>query len=147
MFERGENLDYVTWIRRLNPVHSVRIVSRRFSNRYVVRDFGFCDLNSPDIFRMARVFGAIIIKLVPIGFTAGIQQNTDANLPIMATNLCQRFVEVTLVLPLNVPRALTWQPNLDSGIGFCARDGWKIAAADDRNDRDYAYYNKPESYR
>jgi len=30
---------------------------------------------------------------------------------------------------------------------FCVRDEWKIAAADDRNDRDYAEYNKPESYR
>jgi hypothetical protein len=37
--------------------------------------------------------------------------------------------------------------NLDRGTWYCVRNGWKIAAADDRNHRDYAYYNKPESYR
>ena len=65
----------------------------------------------------------------------------------MATNLFQRSVEIcTVVLPLNV-RPLTSQLMSNLDIGYCVRDEWKIAAADDRNDRDYAYYNKPESYR
>ena len=34
-------------------MHSIRIVNGRFSSRYVVRGFGFCDLNSPDISRRA----------------------------------------------------------------------------------------------
>lgn len=94
------------------------------------------------------VIRAIVIRLVRMGCTAG-HHNTEAILPIMVTNLFQRFVEISLILPLNVSCYLTWQliSNLDSGKGSCARDGWKIAAADDRNDRDYAYYNRPESYR
>jgi hypothetical protein len=82
---------------------------------------------------------AIVIKLVLIGCTPG-HHNTDANLPIMVTNLCQRFVEVILVLPLNVSPFWydTWHlmSNLDGDS--CVRDEWKIAAADDHNDHDYA---------
>ena len=122
------------------------------SSRYVVRGLGFCDLNGPDIFRrggaIVLVLPAIVIKLVRIGCTAG-HHNTDANLPIIGTNLCQRFVEVTLVLPLNVCPCWSLSLQLMSKLDrqFCVRDEWKIAAADDRNDRDYAEYNKAESYR
>ena len=67
----------------------------------------------------------------------------------MGTNLCQGFVEVTLVLPLNVCPCWSLSFPLMSklDIQFCVLDNWKIAAADDCNDRDYAEYNKPESYR
>jgi len=86
------------------------------------------------------VIRAIVIRLVRMGCTAG-HHNTEAILPIMVTNLFQRFVEITLILPLNVCPFwyLTSQlmSNLDSGKGFCVQDGWKIAAADDRNDHDY----------
>ena len=44
LLERAENLDYVTWIRRSNPVHNIRIVNGRFSSRYVVRGLGFVTL-------------------------------------------------------------------------------------------------------
>ena len=145
LFERAKNLHYVTWIRRLNPMRNIWIVSNRFSSRYLVGGLGFCDFNSLDFFRRGRgaiVIQTIVIKFVPIGFTAGIQHNTDANLPMMVTNLCQRFVEVALVLPLNVcpvcPFYLSSRlSNLDLGIGFFVQDGWKIAAAGDHDDHDY----------
>jgi hypothetical protein len=138
MFERAENLAYVTWIRRLNPVRNIRIVSGRFSSRYVVRGFGFCDLNSPDICRRALISpSAIVIKLVRIGFIARTHQNTDANLPTIVTNLCQRFVELMLVLPLNVCRSFLLTSNLHT-VRCDVWDEWKVAAADDRNDHDYA---------
>ena len=35
-------------------MHNVRIVSGRLCSRYVVRGFGFCDLNSPDHFSEAE---------------------------------------------------------------------------------------------
>jgi hypothetical protein len=141
-FERLENLDYVTRISRLNPVRSMRIVNGRFSSRYVVRGFGFCDLNSPDvsrrvIFRRARVMPRALAIRVLIGFIAGLLKNTDAILPIMATNLFQRLLELSaLVLPLNVcPLTSQLMSNLD--IRFCVRDEWKIAAADHHNNHDY----------
>jgi len=96
------------------------------------------------------VIRAIVIRLVRMGCTAG-HHNTEAILPIMVTNLFQRFVEISLILPLNVCPfwCLTshFMSNLDIGIGFCVLDEWKIAAADDRNDHDYAEYKEPESYR
>ena len=131
-------------------MRNVRVANGRFSSRYVARGFGFCDLNSLDIFQRALVTPRALAIRVMIGFIAGLLNNTDAILPIMATNLFQRLLELSpLVLPLNVPRYLTSQlmSNLDIGIGFCVLDEWKIAAAADRNHRDYAYYNKPESYR
>ena len=142
MFECAENLGYVTWIRRLNPVRNVRVVNGRFSSRYVVRGSGLCDLNSRDISRRALVTRrAFVMRVVRVGFILGIHHNTEAILPITVTNLFQRFVELSLVLPLNVCPFwyLTSQlmSNLDSGKGFCVQDGWKIAAADDRNDHDY----------
>jgi hypothetical protein len=157
-FERFEDLGYVTWIRRGNPVRNVRIVNGRLSSRYVVRGFGFCDLNSPDISRRALVLRTIGsgrgTSFVPIGgLIAGVPHNTEANLPMIGTNLSQRFAERTLVLPLNVCRTFLLTSNLHKGKGSCARedcardDPCIIAAADDRNDHDYAEYNKPESSR
>src|SRR5947209_15842244 len=104
LFKSAGNRDYVTWIGRLNSVHYIWIVSNRLSSRYPVRCLGFCHFHSPDIFfpRAIVIRRAIVIKLVLIGFTAGVQQDTDANLPTMITDLCQRFVELTFVLPLNV---------------------------------------------
>jgi len=149
MFESVENLFYVIWIRRLKPVHNIRIVNGRPSSRYGVRDFGFCDFNSPDIFRRAAIIPrAIVTKLVYIGFTFGTLQNTDANLRVpfgVTTNLFQRVVEVTLVLPVNVFRTFLLISNLHT-VRCDAWDEWKAAAADG-NDHDYAEYNKPESSR
>ena len=80
MFERVENLAYVTWIRRSNPVHSIRIVNGRFSSRYVVRGLGFCDLNSPDIFRRALSEGHLLFQgSVRVRWViAELLNNTDA---------------------------------------------------------------------
>ena len=139
MFERVENLFYVIWIRRLNPVRNIRIVSGRFSSRYVVRGFGFCDFNSPDIFRRALISpSAIVIKLVRIGFIARTHQNTDANLRVpfgVTTNLFQCVVELTLVLPVNVFRTFLLISNLHT-VRCDAWDEWKAAAAD-HNNHDY----------
>src|SRR5215470_2422229 len=79
--ERVENLDYVTWIRRLNLVRNVRVVNGRFSSRYVVGGFGFRDLNSPDIFRRALVIPRALAIRVLMGFIAGLHDNTEAILP------------------------------------------------------------------
>ena len=97
MFERVENLAYVTWIRRLNSVRNMRIVNGRFSSRYVVRGFGFCDLNSPDISRRVIFRRAIcnLRHLLPVLMSLSpVINNTDAILPIMATNLFQRLLEL-----------------------------------------------------
>ena len=59
MFERVENRGYITWISRSNPVRSIRIVNGRLSIRCVVGDLGFCDLDSPDIFK--RAIGTILV--------------------------------------------------------------------------------------
>ena len=149
MFERGENLAYVTWIRRLNPVHNIRIVSGRFSSRYVVRGFGFCDLNSPDISRRALVTPRALAIGDPPGCSVGRPHNTEAitrPLILMATNLFQRVLELTLVLPLNICRSFLLTSNLHR-VRCDVWDEWKGAAADNRNDHDYAEYKKPESYR
>ena len=130
-------------------MHNVRVVNGRFSSRYVVRGFGFCHLNSPDIFRIASIIPrAIVIKLVLIGFISRTLQNTNANLPIrVATDLCQRLVELTLVLPVNVFRTFLLISNLHR-VQCEVWDDWKKrATADDRNDHDYAECNKPESSR
>jgi len=120
----------------LNPVRSVRIVNGRFSSGCVVGDFGFCDLNSPDLFLTA--IGADL-GTVRDGLALVIQLDLDAIRSAMGTNLLQRCVELTRALPRNVcPRTSSQvTPNLDTEKGCCVRDGWKIAAADDRNDHDY----------
>ena len=89
---------------------------------------------------------ALAIRVL-IGFIAGLLKNADAIFPIMATNLFQRLLELNpVVFPLNVcPLISQLMSNLD--IQFCVRDEWKIAAAADRNNHDYAEYNKPESSR
>src|SRR6516162_9469925 len=142
--ERVENRGYITWLRRLNLVHNIWIVNGRFSIRSVVGDLGFCDLDSPDIYRRAIFRTALVIlralaTRVLVGFTAGLN-NTDAIFPpFTATNLCQRLLEVSPVaLPLNVlislPIANIDRVRCDSWV----RDGWKTAAADDHNHYDYA---------
>jgi len=149
MFERGENLAYVTWIRRLNPVHNIRIVSGRFSSRYVVRGFGFCDLNSPDFCRRAHVTTRALATFDRGGCSLGRPHNTEAitrPLILVGTNLCQRFRELMLVLPLNVCRSFLLTSDLHR-VRCDVWDEWKGAAADNRNDHDYAEYKKPESYR
>ena len=87
------------------------------------------------------VFRAIVIGFVRIGSPAG-HQNTEAILPVMATNLIHRFVEVILILPLNVNPFFFSDStsNLEVGITCCAGDGWKwkIAAAHDHNGHNYA---------
>ena len=145
MFERAENLAYITWIRRSKPVETIRIVNGRLSIRCVVGDLGFCDLDSPDIYRRAIFRTALVIlralaTRVLIGFIADLLNNTDAIFPpLTATNLCQRLLEVSPVaLPLNVlislPIANIDRVRCDSWV----RDGWKNAAADDHNHYDYA---------
>src|SRR5882724_3662916 len=147
--QRVHNVIHVFQV-SLNPPRDVRIVGDRFCSYCVVRGFGLYDVNSPDAFRRALITRrTIVIKLVLIGFIARTNQNTDANLPTIVTNLCQRGVEVMLVLPLNV--CPFWyltshvMSNLD--VGSCVHDAWKIAAADDHDGRDYRYYNQREQSR
>ena len=144
MFEPVENLGCVTWIRRLNSVRSVRVVNGRFSSRYVICGFGFCNLNSPDIYRRVIFRRALVVLtalaiMVLIGFIAGLLKNTDAILPPIMKNLFQRLLELNpVVFPLNVcPLTSDGMSNLDRGTGYCVRNGWKIAAAADHNDGDY----------
>jgi hypothetical protein len=80
-------------------------------------------------------------------------QNTDANLPIpitVAKDLLQRCVELILALPRNVFLIFPLISNLHTvrcdGWDVCW-DVWKAAAAANRNNHDYAEYNKPESSR
>ena len=139
MFERGVNLSYVTWIRRLNPVHNIRIVSGRLSSRCVVGDLGFCDLSSLDISPIAINTRCVRRSVRMVAISIGV----DAVCPLL-TKLSQRVVEVTLVLPLHVLISLHIS-NLHR-----VRDAWdrfKAAAAADRNNHDYAEYNKPEPSR
>ena len=141
MFERVENVHYVTWISRLNPVHSMGVVNGRFSGGYVVSGLGFCDLNSHSIFPegthnpKGNRYSTGACRAGAPG-----SQNTDANLPIMSTNLCQRFVELTLAFPRNVCRSLSSpMPKLDRGKRFCVMDvEYKVATAGDRNRHDCA---------
>ena len=134
MFERVENVHYVTRISRLNPVRSMGVVNGRFSGGYVVSGLGFCDLNSHSFFRGALIIRrAIVIQRVLVGRSSGFQ-NTDANLPIMSTNLCQRFVELTLAFPRNVCPLSSPMPKLDRGKRFCVVDvEYIVATAGDRN--------------
>lgn len=131
-------------------MRNIWIVSNRLSRRYVFRGFGFGDLNSSYLLRTrAIIIRAIVIKFVPMGVSAGILHNTNANLPTVVKNLCQCFVEAMLILPLNVCAVcrfwlVTFQATkLDRGIsksetGCCVLDEgkWKIAAADDHNYHD-----------
>jgi len=145
MFERAENLAYITWIRRSEPVVSIRIVNGRLSIRSVVGDLGFCDLDSPDIYRRAIFRTALVIlralaTRVLIGFIADLLNNTDAIFPpFTATNLCQRLLELSpVILPLNVLISLPIS-NIDRvRCDSWVRDGWKNAATDDHNHYDYA---------
>ena len=113
-------------------MHKIRIVSGRFSSRYVVRGFGFRDLNSPDISRMVRITifcPTVLFMIIP--------QNEEVILAVMATNLFQRCLEFIFALPPNV----YWDvviSNLDTEKGCCVRDEWKSAAADDTYGYDYA---------
>ena len=63
--------------------------------------------------------------------------------PLLATNVCQRRVQLTLVLHLNIYRSFLRTSNLHR-VGCDAWDEWKIAAADDHDGRDYSYYNQRE---
>src|SRR6266576_4026190 len=94
-------------VTRGNAPSDVWIVGDGFSSRYAVRGFGFCDLNSPDIYRRAIVTAmvVVVIRSVWMGTIAGIHHSTEAILPIdTRTKLIQRVVELSLVLPLNVWR-------------------------------------------
>src|SRR4030095_3579392 len=142
-FERVENVVYIIWIRSSKPVESIRIVNGRLSIRCVVGDLGFCDLNSPDIYRRAIFRRALVIPralaiMVPIGFTAQRLNNTDAIVPPLKANLCQRLLERPFVLPINVLSSLPMS-NIDRvRCDSWVRNGWKNAAADDHNHYDYA---------
>ena len=68
--------------------------------------------------------------------------DVDAIRPVMVTDLFQRFVELMLAFPLNV-YPLPLISKVDIGISslemrYCVLDQWNSAAADDRNDHDYA---------
>jgi hypothetical protein len=141
--KRGQNGAYVFWISRLNPVRNVRVVNGSFSSRYVVRGFGFCDLDSPDFSRRTLVIlRAFIMRVVRMRCIAGRPHNTEAiTSPLSATNVCQRRVELTLVLHLDVCRSFLRTSNLNR-VGCDVWDVWKIAAADDHDGRDYRYYNQ-----
>ena len=84
------------------------------------------------------------MRVVRMGCIVGRPQNTEAiTPPLMATNLFQRFVELTFVLQLNVCRSFLLTSNLHR-VGCDVWDEWKIAAADDHNCRGYRYYNERE---
>ncbi len=108
-------------------MHSIRIVSGRFSSRYVVRGFRFRDLNSPDLSRMVRItiFCPMLLFII-------IPQNEEVILAVMATNLFQRCLEYTFVLPPNVYWGVVFAvtSNVDTEKGYCVRDGWKSVAAE-----------------
>ena len=116
-------------------MHNIGIVSGRFSNRYVVRGFGFRDLNSPDIWqvRITIFYPMVLFTIIP--------QNADVILAMIATNLVQRCREFGFALPPNVYYvvfAVRWPlSNLDSSIGSCVWDGWENATADDTYGYDY----------
>ena len=63
-------------------MHNVRVVNRRFSSRYVVRGFGFCDLNSPDISKavIGTILGTILVtlRMVPVDDGAVIKLSLEA---------------------------------------------------------------------
>src|SRR4029077_3602932 len=88
---------YVVSIRNGNGTlgRNIRIVPSRFSSRCVVRDFGFCDLNSLKNF-LTRFS---IVRF----FTLGFQLTNLVSTPI-PTNLFQRVVELLLGSPVNVCR-------------------------------------------
>ncbi len=123
-------------------MHNVRVVNGRFSSRYVVRGFGFCDLNSPDLSPRGRA------RFVRTGVVSiGVEFIPRVTAVMAPTNLCQRLVELTLVLPLNVFRTFLLISNLHR-VQCVVWDDWKErATADDRNNHDYAECNKPESSR
>jgi len=81
----------------------------------------------------------------------GVSIGVDAIRPVIVTDLFQRFVELMLAFPLNVcPSPLISKIEIGYWIcdhGMCVLDQWNSAAADDRNDHDYAECNKPESSR
>ena len=116
-------------------MHNIRIVSGRFSSRYVVRGFRFRDLNSPDISRMVRItiFCPMLLFII-------IPQNEEVILALMATNLFQRCLEFIFALPPNEYWGVVFAviSNLNTEKGCCVRDGWKSAAADDTYGYDYA---------
>jgi len=88
-------------------VHNVRVVNGRFSSRYVVRGFGFCDLNSPDLSPRGRA------RFVPMGAVSiGVEFIPPVAAVTAPTNLIQRAVEVPLRLPFNVLTCL-FISNLD----------------------------------
>jgi hypothetical protein len=90
-------------------VHSIWIVSNRLSSRYLVRGFGFCDFNSPDISRRVRATRSVRMD----GAIFVLQLNIEFIRPLMAgTNLSQRAVEVPLRRPFNVSTSL-FTSNLD----------------------------------
>jgi hypothetical protein len=105
-FQLVQNVLDVARVTRSNAPSDVWIVGDGFSSRYAVRGFGFCDLNSPDIYRRAIVSAVVVvvIRSVRMGMMVGILHSAQAILP-MGTKPIQRFVEVTLVLPFNVYRS------------------------------------------
>jgi hypothetical protein len=141
--QRARNIIDVVQATRHNAPRDVWIVGGRFSRCCVVRGFGFCDLNSPDMVQRACIFRrAIVIKFVRIG-TSGTHQNTDTNLPTIVMKLRQRFFEVALVFPFNIcPWRYCWwvqrMSDLDGVIGYCVLDESKIGTAGDHNDKGYA---------
>ena len=85
-------------------MHNIRIVSNRLCSRYLVRGFGFCDLNSPDLFPRGRA------RFVPMGAVSfGVEFIPPVAVAVTApTNLIQRVVEFPLRRPFNV-----WGSNVD----------------------------------
>ena len=80
-------------------MHNIRIVSGRLSNRSVVGDLGFRDLNSPDICRsLTRSVWMDPLRVV-------VHQNIEVVVPAIRTNLVQCVVEVRL-LPVNILTSL-----------------------------------------
>jgi len=80
-------------------VHNIRIVSGRLSNRSVVGDLGFRDLNSPDIWRrLTRFVWMDRLSVV-------VHQNIEVVGSAIPTNLVQCVVEVRL-LPVNILTSL-----------------------------------------
>lgn len=115
----------------MNSVHNIRIVSGRFSSRYVVRGFRFRDPNSPDLSRRGRA------RFVPMGaVSVGVEFIPPVTGVTAPTNLIQRAVEVALRFPFNVLTCL-FISNIDTVQDAFVQDGWKIAAADDHNNHDY----------
>src|SRR5262245_21664444 len=98
----------------------------RISRRCSVSDFGFCDLNSPNISRKRTGFVGMD------GLSVLVYQYSKVVIPPMLANPFQCFVELILVLPLYVRNPVS---NYQKGL--LVGDELICDAADNRDSGDY----------